>query len=258
MPQTSHSLPVLLEDNSRFDWPNAQYTPLVTVGGCKATIRHVLQAAPALERAIEDQCAIWATELRCPKTLLSRVEVSREPRQVVEWDKHEMDHQLYIIPGILADRDFELSDEGLNPIWESCRLQIPRGWWLARGDTSRSDTLAQSLLRFHLSDDLKDGRMQVKPDESSGDLRFVAYLASDIWPRIELDRTLQISALIGALARLPKELEGIEPEDMPAVAQEIHDRLEHAGVPTWTRSEYDPVLAATAIEPFDQRESDES
>ena len=138
----------------------------------------------------------------------------------------------------------------------ACRSPGAGGW----REETRPDQIRwlNLCLRFHLSDDLKDGRMQVKHDESSGDLRFVAYLASDIWPRIELDRTLQISALIGALARLPKELEGIEPEDMPAVAQEIHDRLEHAGVPTWTRSEYDPVLAATAIEPFDQRESDES
>lgn len=253
-----HSLPVLLEDDSRFDWPDAKYTPLVTVGGSKATIRHELQGAPALERAIERACAIWATELRCPKTLLSRVEVSHEPEQVVEWDRHEVDHQLYIIPGLLAKRDFELSDEGLNPLWEGCQLQIPKGWWLARGDTSRSDTLAQSLLRFRLNKDLKNGRMQVKSDESSGDLRFVAYLASDIWPRIHTDRTLQISALIGALAQLPKTLDGRGVDDMPSVAQEIHKRLEHAEVPTWSRSEYDPVLAATAIEPFDQPEDDDS
>ena len=258
MPLVNHSLPVLLEDNSRFDWPDAKYAPLVTVGGCKATILHVLQSAPELQQAIETECAVWATELRCPKTLLSRVEVSREPKQVVEWDKHEVEHQLYIMPGVLADRDFELSDEGLNPIWEGYRLRIPKGWWLARGDTSRSDTLAQSLLRFLMSKDLENGRMRVKPDESSGELHFVVYLAPDIWPRIRSDRTLQISALIGALAQLPKTLKGREPGDLPSVAQEIRDRLEQADVPIWDQIGYDPALAATAIEPFDQHESDES
>ena len=82
---THVSLPLLLEDGSRLDWPNGRYEPTVRVALDLAKIRHSIAGAPSLERAVNEGLAKWAAEIRCPKTLLSRVELSAEPQHTVTW-----------------------------------------------------------------------------------------------------------------------------------------------------------------------------
>ena len=115
---THISLPLLLEDGSRLDWPDARYQPKVRVAGNRATIIQALAAAPALERGIVEGAAKWAVEIRCPKTLLSRVELSSEPKHTVRWRRDELDGVAWIVPGLLAVQEMQLAAEELKSALE--------------------------------------------------------------------------------------------------------------------------------------------
>lgn len=246
---THASLPLLLEDGSRLDWPDGSYEPKVRVTRDQATIQHAIAGVPSLERAVNEGFAKWAAEVRCPKTLLSRVEVSAEPQHTVTWRQDELDGDSWIVPGLLAVREFGLLAQELDPFWKDVTLRVPPGWWLARGTKRKVNTLAQSLLRFVKDEKLDDGRMHVQPEAGSGQLRFVAHIAPDIWLETQTSRTLQVAALIGACGHLPT-IFGNGGEEEHAVAQEIRDLLEMTNVPVWTEEGYDPALAATVIERF--------
>ena len=243
------SLPLVLEDGSRLDWPDARYQPEVRVAGDRATIIHALDGAPSLERGISEGVARWAVEIRCPKTLSSRIELSSEPKHTVTWRRDELDGVSWIVPGLLAVQGLQLPAEELDPIWSGESLLVPQGWWLARGTKRKVNTLAQSLLRFVKAEKLEEGRMQIQSERGSGQLSFVAHVASDIWDDIRSNRTLQVAALVGVCGQFPREF-GEDPEQEPAIAREIRLRLEEADVPVWTDDAYDPALAATAIERF--------
>ena len=242
-------LPVLLEDRSRFDWRVANYEPEVRVEPTRATVIHRLRDAPTLERLVAEGSARWATELRCPKTLLSRVEQTSETHQVVTWTADSVDGDMYVIPGLLAVSDFHLAPEAgeLTPIWQDAPLDVGKGWWMARGSVRRTKTLGQSLLKFHRDEKLDDGQMRIRRNQNEEDLHFHVHLAGDIWQE-RTRRHVQIAALIGAFGQLG--VTSGEEDDEPRVAREIRQRLEEKGVATWRDGDFDPAGAATAIEPL--------
>ena len=244
------SVPVLLEDRSRFDWHRAEYEPAIRVAPTHATIEHRLHRAPTLQRLVDKGIAKWAAELRCPKTLYCRVEEATHANQVVDWSRDDVDGDMFVIPGLVAATDLVLEPERdeLTPIWLAISYDVPKGRWLARGVARRTRTLGQSLLTFREDDNLPTGQMQILRDQSAEDLHFHVRIAKDIWPE-RTNRHVQIAALTGALGQMVGAFS--ESDDEPAVAQEIRRRLEEAGIPVWDDPErYDPARAATVIEPF--------
>ena len=251
------SLPVLAEDGTVGDWREAEYDADVEIKSLLVTVRHRLQRAPTLERLVAADKARWATELRCPKTLYSRIEETTAAHQVVSWKPEDVDGELYVIPGLVAVQAFDLRPGGadLGPIWRDQPLRVSKGWWLVRGFVRRTQSLGQSLLKFRLNDSLDKGRMRVERVQEDDDLFFYVQLAEDIWPE-RRNRHLHVSALIGAMGQMPLAFD--DPDDEPRIVQEIRGRLEKREIPTWTdRDEYDPALAATVLEPF-QRAVDPS
>lgn len=262
---TAHPLPILLEDGSRYDWSSANYAPDVSVGTNHATVHHQMDEAPALRRLIEDGLAAWAVELRCPKTLMARVETSSADRQDVRWSPDEVDDTVFLIPGLIALTRLSLNGSGLTSLWADAQdLSVPAGWWLAKGDVRRSKTLTESLVTFLRGDKNMDkGTMEVSPDHSGGRLRFAVTMAPDVFKQAKSDRTLQVAALVGVCGWFPREF-GAAPEssdstsgaddarDENPLARELRDRIRHKrpGVPLWDDNNYDPALVATLLEPF--------
>lgn len=247
------SLPVLLQDGSRFDWRGAEYHPEVRLMPLRATVYHTLRQAPTLERLVREGLAQWATELRCPKTLFASVEIStRSPTttQTVRWEPEDVDEDLFLIPGLLALKDFDLNprSEELTPVWEGVRLRVKAGWWLAQGLSYRTRTLGQSLLKFKRDKALADGRMRIQRDESADDLAFHVHLAKDIWQE-RRQRHVQVAALIGAMGRMVGAFQ--HPDEDPAVVGQVRRCLQDNDVPDWSDPDrFDPALAATVIEQF--------
>lgn len=255
---TDAALPVLTEDDSRLDWPDAAYRPEVRIGGGAARIAHRLEGAPTLERLIAAGDARWAAELRCPRTLLARVATSDAAEHEAAWGADEAHGEVFVIPGVVAVRPLRLDDGApeLGEIWRGARLDVPAGWWLARGVTRRDSTLREALLSFEADADLPPGAMRVETRWNEGRPRFVVRLARDLRAAVERDRSMQMAGLIGVCARFPAVFAS-EDEDEHAIVREIRDRLEAAGVPAWDDlALWDPARAATAIERFVVEERD--
>ena len=131
-------LPVLLEDGSpQGDWPGAAYRPEVRVGTGFARIAHRIDGAPALDRLVGTGEARWAAELRSPGTLLARTDLSDAAGHEVEWRAADAGGAVHVIPGLVA----------VSPLWldiptrAAHGLDVPAGWWLARGEPRRDDAL---------------------------------------------------------------------------------------------------------------------
>lgn len=232
------------------DWSEAVYAPSVRVGSCRTAVKHSLRGAKTLVRLIEKGAAAWAIEVRCPRTLMARTELSSAPEQVLEWDKSETIGNVFVLPGLMATEGIDdLASEELHPIWQGYRLYVPSGWWLVRGNTRRVNTIGKSLLRFRPDPELPKGTMEVSPVTGT-DPYFSVKLATDIFRDATHDRSLQVAALIGACGHFPTVFKEDGPHFDHPIAEELRHRLTGASVPLWTDDAYDPALAATAIEPF--------
>lgn len=254
-------LPVLLEDGSGMDWPDAAYRPGVRIRSGLARVTHRLDGAPALAELAEQGKAQWAAELRCPKTLLARVVTGAGRETVVEWTDDEVDGRAYVQPGLLAIEPLRIPAGALDGLWGADPLDVPAGWWLARGDVRRTEDLSRSLLEFRLDESLAPGRMSVMDDSGSGELRFAVALAPDIFRAAQAgDRNLRVAALIGACghfrrlfgsegARDARDAADGEGGD-DGLAAQLRGLLAEQGVADWDSDQFDPAAAATAIEEF--------
>lgn len=253
-------LPLLLEDGSCLDWPEATYRTDVKVAGVdRATVQHLLSGASVLHQLIKDGKAAWAVELRCPKTLMARTVTSAGDLTTVKWKADDVDGEIFLVPGLVALEETTLASWELSSIWqEGAELWVPRGWWLAKGEAVRTDSLMRSLLSFERATKLDAGQMEVTPDLSSGALRFTIRMAPDVFDAVSTDRTLQVAALVGVCGWFPKVFKPMEDgdedwtDDHP-IAQQLRVRIEEANseVALWDdATDYDPALVATLLEPF--------
>ena len=255
-------LPILVHDGSRLDWHTAHYSATVALKRQASAIVHELRNAPEMEDLLSIGDAIYATEIRCPRTMLSRVEPSDGYEQVIEWHDSERNDDLYLIPGIIAARDTTLSASGLHPLIHGGRtsVNIPAGWWLARGGEYQFTPLLVSLLRFVKDSDgvLQPGTMSVEEADLSGNPYFKVTLAAELYDHRREHRDIQIAALIAAFGLLPRSTmargrdgEYRENADCP-LAQALRSRFEEADppMPDWDSEYFDPAKAATSMENF--------
>lgn len=256
-------LPVLFENGSRLDWSQARYEVKIQIRGDKATIVHKLFEALELETLLDEGTAVWVTELRCPRTLLSRQECSNSPEQVINLGGEDVIGDTFLLPGLVATRALEVSAAGLNPFaWqEDSSISIPAGWWLVRGDPRATTPLTASLVRFRRDPDerLDPGQMAVEEQSDGGKPYFMVTLAHDLYNERRLERDVQLAGLIAACGLLPQSSLREDEENGPhPVAMELRARLDDAGVPNWDEDEFDPALAATVLEAFAVKRPEES
>ena len=231
-------LPVLLEDDSRLDWVSARYTVTVTVRDAKASIKHQLDAAPELEALLVESKVEWVTELRCPRTLLSRQLRTLGSEQIVDLAADDIIGDAFLIPGLVTVCALDLPTSGLDPlVWQSdANLHIPAGWWLARGDAQTTTPLTASLVRFRRDPDgaLSAGRMSVEESSDGGTPFFRITLAQDLYDNRRSDRDVQVAGLIAACGLLPHSSlsDGGDNQNVP-IAQQLRARLEESEAPDW-------------------------
>ncbi len=249
-------LPVLLEDGASLDWGEARYSVEVTLQHQGALVEHQLIDAAGLQALIDDGCAEWVTELRCPRTLFSRRISGVSNRQEVSWIADEIVGDVFLIPGLVAVHDAKLgSTLGLSgEIWpSSAEMTFPQGWWLAKGDIRSVKPLIVSLVRFFRSDKLKSGEMSVEEVSDATEVYFRVNLAHDLYELRRHHRDIQIAGLIAAFGQLPRSslsADGVHADSL--IAQRLRAEFESMGIPDWEdEDDFDPARAATAWEPFD-------
>ena len=248
-------LPVLLENGSRLDWTQARYEVEVLLRGEQAYIVHKLSEAIELEQLVNEGAAVWVTEVRCPRTLLSRQEPSRSAEQVVELGAADVLGDTYLLTGLVAARDIALPTTGLDPFaWRRVsEILVPTGWWLAKGDPRTTTPLTASLIRFRRDREgwLGPGQMSVQEESDGGKPYFEVTLAQDLYDAHREDRNVQLAGLIAACGCLPRSSMSRDGHNVDhPVALELRARLEDVGL-DWDSEDFDPARAATVLEAFE-------
>ena len=257
---TARSIPILREDGTSLDWPDATYESRVVIGDGHGKVEHRLEGAAQLGELVTGGQAEWVVELRSPATLYARIAgSSREREFAFAWDADGVTSGSYVIPGMVTTRKVDLEAHGLHPLWGESPIVVPPGRWLIRGNTRSAEQLGSSLIRLYPDDALADGQMTVSPYTGDGDLRFHVKLSPKMIETRGRDRDVQIAALIAAFGRIPGVVgppadeasdEGGGGAQYP-VLERIRSVLEDANVADWTDpSEYDPARAATEVERF--------
>lgn len=247
---TSKRLPMLDEDGDRFDWPQAHYQPKIARHGNRATVKHDINGAPELERLVRNGTARWVTELRCPTTLLSRRYRSSSSEQTLTWHEEHLSGSAFLIPGLVAAHDLKLRSRNLNSfVWpKGAVVDVPAGWWLARGNVRSTTALSAALVGFRRDKKLRKGRMRVD-ENPGGEPHFWVHLAEDLHKRCK-ERDIQIAGLIAAFGMLPRSSWSDEDDTDCRAASQLRGLLDHENIPAWNDPDFDPALAATAVEAF--------
>ncbi len=110
-------LPVLVDEEvlqPRLDWLRASYRAQITTKLYTATVNHVLHQAAELEALVERGNAMYATEVRCPRTMGSNFEPFGTAEQSLEWDPADNHDELFLTPGIVA-----VAATSMEPFWIS-------------------------------------------------------------------------------------------------------------------------------------------
>lgn len=249
-------LPVLTDDSSCTDWPQAKYQVDVLLGDDKATIKHKLSGSADLQTLVDNGDASWVTEVRCPRTLFSHKHKSSEPVQQIrlDYDTH-LAGNVFMVPGMVLERSSRVATTNLNKFsWpRDSELDIPVGWWLIKGEVQSVTPLVASLVKFRRDKNkkLRAGQMSVSED-SEGDVPcFTVLMANDLFVRRHTERDIQIAGLIAACGMLPRSSlrqDGANADTQ--MAHQLRDRFEAAGVSLWDDDDFDPALAATTLESF--------
>ena len=260
-------LPVLLEDGSSLDWTDATYKVDVSLRANGAVIEHTMIGCPALEELVGGGDAEWVTEVRCPRTLLSRQHSGRSRRQDVSWSADEVVGDVFLLPGLVVVRDGAsiTAPPGLNEfVWpHAAPLLFPEGFWLAKGQMCSVTPLVASLIRFRRDPDgrLKAGQMAVEESSDGPAPYFRVDLAADLYDKRREERDVQLAGLIAAFGLLPgSSLAGNGDHADSQIANRLRAELEANGVADWDEESYDPAHAATTLETFhvsDEEDADD-
>lgn len=243
------SYPQLFEDGTRNDWHSANYSSkiLFSLHSGKAEAHNNLGDSNQLTALIESGLATWKLEIRCPRTLYSKIFYSQDSTIEVSWPPEDTLEPLFFFSGLYAKQDLTIASQELTSIWQDVAdIKIPQGWQLIRSKTWGSHTEMSSILNFHRKEENEPGTMKIIENISSGSLEFIVELATDVYDNMKHDRTLQIAALIGALSKL-KDKSWDEPDPTYAL---IKDYFEQNEIPRWDEPEFDSAEVATYFEHF--------
>ena len=100
---------------------------------------------------------------------LAKTFTSHDSSFEVTWHPKDVRGSVYLMAGMVSVSPVELESSGLLEIWGQTAISVPQGTWLIRGNMSRSENLAASLVVFRRNDELQDGqksRMSVQEDMS--------------------------------------------------------------------------------------------
>lgn len=239
-------------DEHSLDWPEAEYSATVAGSAGHWRVRHRLSGAPGVTDLVEAGDAMYAAEVRCPRTLFSELAYSRDPVTDLRYPEAMVRAPVFVVPGVIAVADCRLSTNDTAVIWRDADSEVPvrRGAWLVRGRAVKED-LACSLLVFETVDELADHEMGIRPyEDQDGNTRLKISIPPIQEPRLS-EEAFVAQAWQAALAYLPYCNEFSLEQDAAssnAFVGELEVKL--SGMPLWGEDErpsWDPLRAATRL-----------
>ena len=264
--------PALEDGNfSFFDGSYTASTKLLGTSGTKVILEHQLSGAPLIEKLIEKGDAKYACLVSVPKTGYRKLHIADSNRQEIGWELDIVGEPPMLRPVVLyvakgLSRKLTKSD-GVAPIWQGKKVDIPKGARLASGRYLRPSSSIQSLLRVRHSKDMDSGSFLIEQNSNEG-FYFSMEAASDIYrfiqnpqDNIELKNSIFTHALSQCLVILKSEYnmgEDDEDKDDSANHWKQHSNLvafaewlKTSGMPCWFEDGFDTVLVATKLYPIE-------
>ena len=239
-------------DEPSLDWPDAEYSATVAGSSGHWRVRHHLVGAPAITDLVEAGTAMYAAEVRCPRTLFSELACSRDPITDLQYPEAMVWAPVFVVPGVVAVADCSLSTQDAAVIWRvtDSEVSVRQGAWLVRGRAVRED-LASSLLVFETVEELDDHEMSIRPfSDQDGNTRLKILIPPVQEPRLS-EEAFVAQAWQAALAYLPSCDEfSLDPEDSTSNAFVGELEVKLSGMPLWGDDDlpnWDPLRAATRL-----------
>lgn len=250
--------PALREDEGGWDFPDIGYsTDYSALGESKVRVTNKLTGFPEshsrFRRSIETGGAAWVTEVRSPATLYSVSRAFSLMEYEVEWNPDDVGKDVYLNTRLTARKQVMLPTEIMHEVWkegDNRETTYPTGSVLARGEIRSFRNTTRSLLDFVPDENLRPG--EVSLDGPDQDASFVVRVHPDLFDDRDNRADFWRAALVGAMSRLARYSEETQ-EDEPPVLRSVRAKLAAKDVDDWTSENYDPLAAASALEPFPNR-----
>lgn len=260
-------LPLLRADGLGYDFPGVLYdNSIERLSDDEVRVQNVLSGpdADTFAKCVLSGSGAWTSEVRSPQALFSESVVHRHGGEGVEyrergegrvweyivgWDASMCAARTFIVTQLVTVERMFLPRNILSTVWAGGAetLTYPEGRVAARGNVFAVEDAVFSILEFVVKSEMRDGEMQVsEPDDQKHFKVFMNERTLSLAQSSER-RDILTAALVGAMSRLDPSHSPDESQVLGEMAARLRERV----VTDWTEEEdYDPVAAATCLEPF--------
>lgn len=251
--------PVLEAGNESF--PNGSYAISCEDKelGKSFILRHEVQGAPLIERWMRERKLLFICSVAAPASMYRAIHKSDEPERLIEWRQEDLGEYPMFTPMIVAGAEIQhtvnAAQDGLNKIWDSKPLSIPKGARIAIGSVFKFKTGISGMLDLTLDDALPSGAFYVKESAQDG-FKFKVHLAKDLFDHLRYARDITSENIMShivssALSILQKDYseEGEGGWNSYPNLESLANWLESQNIRHWADDDFRPDEVTTKIYP---------
>ena len=256
--------PVLEAGNLAF--PEGSYSISVDYRNVKdlgksLSLTHAIEGAPLVSRWVGEGRLRFACAVAAPISAYRALQAASEPTQTLRWDPEDIGAHPVFTPMVAACAEIEhrvdAQRDGVDPLWNGCKLRLPKGAKVAIGPTFALTSGLLGLLDLSLEEELQAGQFRIDESQEDG-FKFKVRLAEDLHGYLRGGRheearanimTHIVSAALGRLASKYAKDDGEEGWGSYANLVALTALLEAHQIPHWSDENFDPAQAATTLHP---------
>ena len=226
-------------------------------------LQHKIQGAALIENWMDQGRLCFVCAVAAPRSMYRVLHRSFLPEHLINWAQEDLGEFPMFTPMVVTREDIDhvvdYSADGLDQIWDSKHLRLPKGARLAVGKTFKFKSGIEGLLDFIKDEDLQDGQFWVGESSEDG-FKFKVHLASNLhnylhYPRAEAARkNIMIHVVTAALSFLQtnyptdREDEGWRSfRNLVGLA----GHLQQNDLGLWTDKDFRPERASTVLYPHE-------
>lgn len=271
--EVSRSIPYPVLEDGNLSYPEGQYqVSIVPDGNVSVVVDHQLQGAPFINRQlVQDKCRFGCL-VSVPLTGYRKLELSKDPRQVVQWDIDVIGEPPMLRPIVVTIEEFTCkldSSDGVNEAWRNRTITFPKGARLALRGYLKAFSSLNQLLEIVKDPNLPAGSLEVQPCSEEG-YYFKVKVATDLFSFIQDHRGYQLhrgSILTHIASRcfeILKQNYGPAHDDNEDEGNwrqfrnllALSELLEQNDLSIWDEDEFSPEKVATRLYPHKLPEQD--
>ena len=186
--EISRSIPYPVLEDGNLSYPEGQYhVSIVTEGNVSVVVNHQLQGAPFIVRLLGEGKCKFGCLVSVPLTGYRKLELSKDSRQVVEWDIDVIGEPPMLRPIVVAVEEFTCKldlNDGVNEAWRDRSITFPKGARLALRGYLKAFSSLNQLLEVVKDVNLPSGSFEVQPCTEEG-FYFKVKVATDLFGFIQ-------------------------------------------------------------------------